>query len=135
MAQLGAAARYMEHEVMSRSKEWLVPLMFEHLLLNLRRAAKQMESGDVAGRATSMSRASSILFELLGSLDQEHGGAVAAQLASLYTFLATQLLDVGRRNDQMGLQRIIGIVAELHEGFRLAAEQVAPRGGAAAARP
>lgn len=131
----GAAARYLEHEVMSRSNEWLVPLMFEHLLLNLRRAAKCMEQADVAGRATHLGKASSILFELLGTLDQERGGAVAAQLASLYGFLASELMDVGRNNDSHKLQRIIGIVVELHDGFRQAAESVAPRSSAPVGDP
>lgn len=133
MVSAGAAARYLEHEVMSRSTEWLVPLMFEHLLLNLRRAEKCMEQGDVAGRATHFGKASSILFELMGSLDRERGGAVAGQLGSLYGFLTTELIDVGRSNDSRRLQRIIGIVSELHDGFRQAAESVSPRGGTPAA--
>lgn len=132
MAHSGAAARYLEHEVMSRSNEWLVPLMFEHLLLNLRRAAKQMESDDVAGRSTHLGKASAILFELLGTLDKERGGAVAAQLGSLYGFLASELMDIGRSGDRERLQRVIGIVSDLHDGFRQAAEQVAPRGAAPA---
>ncbi|HLV27047.1 MAG TPA: flagellar export chaperone FliS [Gemmatimonadales bacterium] len=123
------AARYLEHDVMSRSNEWLVPLMFEHLLLNLRRAAKCMEQADVGGRATHLGKASAILFELMGSLDRERGGAVAGQLGSLYGFLASELMDVGRSNDSQRLQRIIGMVAELHDGFRQAAESVASRGG------
>lgn len=131
MAQSGIATRYLEHEVMSRSNEWLVPLMFEHLLLNLRRAAKQMETGDAAGRSAHLSKASAILFELLGTLDREAGGAVAEQLASLYGFLATELMDVSRTDDRQRLQRIIGIVAELHDGFRQAAEHIAPRSGQA----
>lgn len=130
MAQSGIAARYLEHEVMSRSSEWLVPLMFEHLLLNLRRAAKQMELANVAGQSEHLGKASAILFELMGTLDREQGGAVASQLASLYGFLAAELMDVGRTADAHKLQRIIGIVSELHDGFRQAAEQVAPRGGA-----
>lgn len=117
---------------MSRSPEWLVPLVFEHLLLNLRRAAKQMETGDVAGRAASVSKASSILLELLATLDHERGGAIADQLASLYSFLSGELLDISRRGDRARLQRVIAIVAELHEAFRGAAEQVAPRGAAMA---
>lgn len=128
MAQSGFATRYLEHDVMSRSNEWLVPLMFEHLLLNLRRAAKEMERGDVAGRSTHLSKASAILFELMGTLDREQGGAVALQLASLYGFLASELMDVSRTDDTQRLQRIVGIVSELHDGFRQAAEQVAPRG-------
>ena len=34
------AGRSFEQDVMSRSREWLVPLLCEHLLANLRRASE-----------------------------------------------------------------------------------------------
>lgn len=133
MAYQGMASRYLENDVLSRSPEWLVPLIYEHLLQNLRRAAKQIEAGDTAGRAASLSKASGLLFELIGTLDAERGGQIATQLSALYGFLTSELIDIGRRNDARRLVRVIGIVSELHDAFRQAAEQVAPRGGAARA--
>lgn len=133
MAYQGMAARYLENDVLSRSPEWLVPLIYEHLLQNLRRAAKQIEARDTSGRAASLGKASTLLFELMGTLDAERGGPIADQLSALYGFLTTELIDIGRRNDARRLERVIGIVSELHEAFRQAAEQVAPRGGTARA--
>lgn len=126
-------SRYLENDVLSRSPEWLVPLLYEHLLTSLRRAGVQMENGDVEGRAESLSKANQIVLELAGSLDREKGGEVAQHLSSLYAYFALEILNLGHTRDVVHLRRLIDLVAELHEAWTQAAEQVAPRGRAAAA--
>ena len=120
-------SQYLEAEILSRPKEWLVPLIYEHLISALTRARVQIEKGDLEGKATSLQKASDIVFELLIALDRERGGELAAQLASVYNFLAAEILTVGRTMDTAYLQRLTGIVTELHEAWVQAAEQVAPR--------
>lgn len=122
-------ARYLENDVLSRSPEWLVPLLYEHLLTRLRRAGVQLESGDVEGRAESLSRANAIVLELAATLDREKGGELAEHLSSLYAYFALEIMNLGRTQDILHLRRLTDLVAELHEAWTLAAEQVAPRGG------
>ena len=74
--------RYLETQVVSSSPEQLVPLMYQHLLVNLKKAGDQIESGDQEGKAQSLQKASAIVFELLASLDLEQGGDIAMRLAS-----------------------------------------------------
>lgn len=119
--------RYLENEVLSRSPEWLVPLLYEHLLSSLHRAEVQIGAKDLEGKATSLSRATSIVLELNASLDREKGGDLAGQLASLYSYFALEIMNVGRSMDVKVLQRLISLVSELHEAWVAAAEQVAPR--------
>lgn len=121
------SARYLENEVMSRPREWLVPLLYEHVVTNLRRAQVHIETGDLEGKANALSRASAILLELAGTLDMEHGGDIAARLASLYTFYLAEIQGIGRSLDTVRLDKLIGMIAELHEAWVQAAEQVAPR--------
>jgi flagellar secretion chaperone FliS len=121
-------SQYLEADILSRPKEWLVPLVYEHLISSMTRARVQMESGDLEGKAKSLQKASDIVFELLIALDRERGGELAGQLASVYTFLAGEIVTVGRTMDTAYLARLTAIVSELHEAWVQAAEQVAPRG-------
>ena len=124
---------YLEADILSRPREWLVPLLYEHLLSSLRRAAVQIEASDHEGRAQSLDKASAIVLELSSSLDREKGGEVARQMSALYSFFVTEILQIGLTRDLDRLRKLVEIVAELTDAWIQAAEQVAPRG--AAARP
>src|SRR5690606_26793395 len=116
--------------VMSSSREELVVLLYRHLLANLRRAAKEIAARDIEGKAESLSKAADIVFELLGSLDFEAGGEFASRLASLYEFYLHEIREVGRTLDVDRLEKLIALVAELHEGWSQAAKQVRKAGSA-----
>lgn len=127
MSYGNATSRYLEADVLSRQPEWLVPLMYEHLLLNLRRASRQIELGDQEGKASSLDKASAIVMELIGSLDFERGGEVAKQLSALYLYFSTEMIGARQQVDTARLQRLIDMISELHEAWSQAAESVAPR--------
>jgi flagellar secretion chaperone FliS len=128
MSYAARSTQYLEADVMSRSPEWLVPLLYEHLLSSLRRAGAQIESGDIEGKAASLDRATAIVMELLGSLDTEKGGEIAERLGSLYGFFAGEILTASRTLDVARLDRLIAMITELHASWVAAAESVAPRG-------
>lgn len=119
-------SRYLENDVVSRPREWLVPLLYEHLLAQLRRAATQIEQRDYEGKAASLERASDILIELMGALDHERGGELADRLAALYAYFATEIIVVGRSLDSGRLGRTVAMVATLHESWVIAARAQAP---------
>src|SRR5690606_9612141 len=120
-------SRYLENDVLSRSPEWLVTLVYEALLTNLRRAAVQIETGDIEGKATSLTRAGALVGELHSSLDHEKGGEIASRLSSLYTYFALEIMNIGRSLDTVALARLIAMLEELRGAWTQAAEQVAPR--------
>lgn len=130
MAYQQQITRYLEADLSTRSKEWLVPLLYEHLVKHLRRMEIGIANGDPALAAQSATKASDILYELLGSLRIEVAPDLAKPLASLYTFFIAELLRIGRARDVKSLKRIIGMCADLQDAWTKAAEQVAPRGGA-----
>lgn len=133
MSYAGQTARYLENEVLTRSPEWLVPLLYEHLLVNLRRAALHGEVGDREARADCLDRASSILGELLVSLDRDGGSEFADRLSGLYAYFAIELLELHRSDDAERLGKLIELITELHEAWVAAAEELAPRGTTGAA--
>ena len=62
---------YRATEVLSLSKEDLILVLYEHLMINLKRGSQQIRAKDIEGKSQSLTRASSIVYELLASLDFE----------------------------------------------------------------
>lgn len=111
------AAQYQEVAVRSASPAQLVVMVYDHLLLNLRRARLAAEQGNVELRLASLDRARAALGELLSGLDLERGGEMAGQLNGLYAFFLGELVDVGLRPNVARLDRVIAMVADLRESF------------------
>lgn len=119
--------RYLVADIGTRSKEWLVPLLFEHLVKHLRRMELALDRQDAVQQATAAAKASDILYELLGTLDIDAAPQIAKPLASLYSFLIAELLRIGRGKDTRSLKKVITICVDLQDAWTKAAEQVAPR--------
>ena len=134
MTYASQTSRYLENEIMSRRPEWLVPLLYEHLLSSLERAIVQITALDHDGKSKSLDRAASIVAELHASLDLEKGGEIATQLASLYAFFTVEILNAGRTLDVQLLRRLASMVSELHGAWVQAAEQISPRHAGAGER-
>ncbi len=118
---------YQTTSVLSSSREQLVPVLYEHLLVSIRRASKQIESGDIQGKAQSVEKASAILYELLGSLDYDADQELASRLASLYTYFLKELNEASWSLSARRLDPLIEMVGSLHESWveaaRLVSEQ------------
>ena len=134
MSYANPSAQYLEAEILNRPKEWLVPLLYEHLLSRLRRADVQLEMGDITGKAESLSKANEIILELATALDRERGGEIADYLGSLYAFFAGEIIEVGRTLDRKRLGTLIPLISGLHDAWLAAAEEIAPRGRTGGAR-
>lgn len=111
------AAQYREVEVLTASPAQLVVILYDHLLVNLRRAHIAMEAGNVEMRSTLLGKARLVLSELLSTLDREQGGEIADHLSGLYAFLFNELVDLGSRPDTARLERVTGMVGELRDAF------------------
>ncbi|NNF27600.1 MAG: flagellar export chaperone FliS [Gemmatimonadetes bacterium] len=110
-------SRYLETQVVSSSPEQLIPLLYQHLLVNLKKADEQIRANDIEGKAESLQKASAIVFELLSSLDMEKGGEIAARLASLYSYFTRRISEVGRTLDVTIIQELVELVGSLHESW------------------
>ncbi|HSW28474.1 MAG TPA: flagellar export chaperone FliS [Longimicrobiales bacterium] len=115
---------YLDNEVLSASPERLVPLTYEGILRHLKRAGMQIGAGDIEGKSQSLQKALDLVYGLMGSLDFEAGGELAGRLDRLYGFFAAEILAVGRSLDRARLERLVGLIARLHEAWDEAARQV-----------
>lgn len=112
---------YRQTQILSSSRERLVPTLYEHLLVRLKRGAHQIRERDVDGKFKTLTQAQDILTELLSSLDFEAGGELAGRLASLYAYWMREVLQAGRDLDAPRLEQVARMVESLHEAWEEAA--------------
>lgn len=124
MTYVGKGAAYTETRVLSSSPKQLVPLLYEHLLVNLKRASSQIRAGEIEAKCESTERASAILYELMGTLDFDTEGDLASRLASLYTFFLKEIAEASRKLDAERLSPLIEMVASLHGSWAEAVKTV-----------
>lgn len=111
------ASRYRESEVLSASPAQLVVIVYEHLLVNLRRSALLVAPKDALARSEALERSRAALTELLITLDHKQGGEIAARLSSIYVYMLGELSVLGVKPDAERLSAIIALASELHEAF------------------
>ena len=111
------AEAYRNAAIVGSTPEQLIPVMYEHLLVSLKQAAKQIQSGDLEGKARSVTRAREIVHELLAALDMEAGGELSSRLASLYMFFSREIAGASRELDAQRLEPVTEMVASLHDSW------------------
>jgi flagellar secretion chaperone FliS len=111
------ASRYRETEVLTATPGQLVVLLYDHLLVSLRRASVAMAGQDLELQGECLDKSRNVLTELLVTLDREKGGEVASNLAALYSFLLGELVQVGVRPDIARLDRVTRMISELRDAF------------------
>lgn len=120
-------AAYMDASVATASPARLLVMLYERLVLDVRKALEAQRRGDHAEAHTQLLHAQDIVLELRASLDVEawEGGP---GLASIYDFLHLQLIRANIRRDAETTQGCLGLVEDLCATWReaaLAAAQVA----------
>ena len=112
-----APSTYRDHELLSASPGQLVVITYDALLASLTRARVGCAMNSAEVTLPAIDRARALLGELLGSLDRDHGGALAMRLASIYAFLLGELQGMGAHPDVARLERHLCMVQELRDAF------------------
>lgn len=120
----GSPSRYREMEVLALSPARRVVLLYAQLQVALTQARTFLVSGEIEARTEALLRAESFVFELAASLDRAQGGELAERLATLYGWMLTQLTALHHSRDLATLDALRHTVAELHEAWEGAAQQV-----------
>src|SRR5471030_825241 len=88
----------------------VVPALYDQLSQSLRRADSANVEGDVTSVKRELHSASTLVFELLATLNFRQGGELTPRLAALYGYFASEILSMGRSADNESLQRLIEMV-------------------------
>jgi flagellar secretion chaperone FliS len=111
------AARYRDAELLTATPGQLVVLLYDKMLLTLRRARVACETRHIEERCELLLKAADMITELRVTLDHEHGGAISTQLDALYAFMLRELYDANRRQDAAKIDVVLRIAGELRDAF------------------
>jgi flagellar secretion chaperone FliS len=104
---------YINNGVVGSSPVQLVVAMYEKAIACTQQARSCLESGDVWGRAKAISRAVSILTELIASLDPEVGGELGPNLDRLYHYMQRRLQEAHIKKSAEPLTEVEGLLKNL----------------------
>ncbi|EYU17213.1 flagellar protein FliS [Photorhabdus luminescens subsp. luminescens] len=108
-----------ESEIMNASPYQLIQILFNGALSALRRAIILMEQGNIAEKGAAISKAINIIDNgLKQGLDNEKGGELAHNLASLYDYMTQRLLHANLRNDEPAITEVIKLLTEISDAWR-----------------
>ncbi len=110
-------ARYREMEIKTATPEMVIVKLYEGALRFIRNAKSHQEAGEIAGRATSISKALAIVNELQHSLNLEKGGDIAQNLDSLYFYVTDCLLEANVRGTGQPLDAASMVLSTLNEAW------------------
>jgi flagellar protein FliS len=108
---------YLESRVLSAQPAELVEMLYQIAIQSLKKAIGYLKSGDALARAGEISRAQEAVNELMTALDHSVGASFTQTLASLYAYVQTQILKGHAGPSEEALQRAIGILNTLQEGW------------------
>ena len=114
---------YRRTEAQSASPMQLVVMLYDGALRFLSEARAAQTTGDLPRRAHALRRVTAIVAECHSTLDLERGGAVAADLDRLYSYISTRLLDVTVHRDATALEEVHKLMTTLRQAWAEAAAQ------------
>jgi flagellar protein FliS len=120
-----AEQKYLETAIATASKEDLIIRVFDVLVMAAQQAYDKLlyERNDIEGIHRALLRAQRACAVLMGSLDMEIGGEVAANLLRVYEFWHHQLVTANMRKDIECVERVLGYAKEYRETWMQAVAQ------------
>jgi flagellar protein FliS len=114
---MDARTSYREATVRGASPVRLVLCLYEQAIEDLRCAVLALEKGDIESRTRAINHALSVIAQLQGSLDMQHGGEVARNLDRFYGVVRTGLVEAQTRQSARMLEQQISQLATVHEAW------------------
>jgi flagellar protein FliS len=111
------ASKAYQDELFEADPGRMVVMLYDETLEALRTAIDAIERGDIEERFNATTVATEVLVALFQCLDMEKGGAIAGNLASLYTFILKDLLWVNVNNDPEPARQAIRLLTPLRDAW------------------
>lgn len=125
---MDAYAQYRQQAAATATPAQLVLMLYDGALSEVARAtwALAAEPVDIADAHDCLGRAQAIVAHLALTLDHEQGGAVAGNLAALYTFCTERLIDANLRKSADGLDVVTDTLTGLRDAWEAACVNAQP---------
>lgn len=95
----------------------IIVLLYDGAINSLASAKGKMQEMKLAEKGQLISKAISIVEGLRSVLDFEKGGDIARNLNDLYDYMKRRLAAANLKNDQGGLDEVMGLLATLREAW------------------
>jgi flagellar protein FliS len=132
MSTASLRARYLGDTVTTASPQQLLVMLYDRLALDLERAQAALVAGNREAAGEQLNHAQEIVLELRSSLqvDAWEGGP---RLASLYSWLLTELVQANVKADRNRVASCLLVVEPLRDAWRQAAASLATTSATASA--
>jgi flagellar protein FliS len=114
---------YKNASVNTASPGKLLIMLYDGLIRFLEQAKEAITAGQVETAHNKLIRCQDIVLELRSTLDHEKAPELCDNLAALYTFMYSKLVDANRTKDISHLSEIAPMIKELRDAFALAERQ------------
>ncbi len=91
----------------------IVPELYSALEAALRVIDSAIVWRDADGKSQALEAAMAIVFDLIASVDLEHGGELAPRLAALYGYFSSELLFIARFDGREQLRALLDMLSVL----------------------
>ncbi|MCC6544061.1 MAG: flagellar export chaperone FliS [Nitrospirae bacterium] len=109
---------YRKAEVNTSDSVKVISLMYDGAINFIKVARKRIELGDIAGKGLYIGKASSVVGELLSSINMEAGGEIAKNLSRLYDFVLDRLITANMKNDEKALDDAVKVLEVLRSAWK-----------------
>jgi len=118
--------RYLEAEVLNAEPLKLVVMLYRAAIEAVAAARRHVRQGNIRERSGSITRAMEIVNELALSLNHAAGGVISRNLAELYAYVQTRLIEANTQQTEPPLAEVETLLSTLLEAWCSAAPNTAP---------
>jgi flagellar secretion chaperone FliS len=109
---------YAQSSLLEASPLQLIIALYDGAISATEQAKASLISGEDMVRSRSITKAVSILSELMCSLDHEKGGEISANLKRLYSYMQQRLLLAHATKAAEPMNEVVGLLSSLLESWR-----------------
>ena len=104
---------YKKASVNTLDQNKLIIMLYDGAIKNANFAVQYMNSGEIEKVHNSLIKTKNIVTELLATLNMEHGGEIAKNLKSLYSYMFSQLIEANMEKKTQPIVVVIELLKEL----------------------
>jgi len=119
---------YRRNRIMTATPGELVVMLYDGMLTRAQQAKKHFEKENWADAGLCLGKAHDILFELMGCLDRNHNPELCDNLANLYSYCSTILLEAMAVRDTEKLDEFHRLLKPLRDAWDQAERQLKSEG-------
>jgi flagellar protein FliS len=118
-----AYQNYLDEEVMAANPLQLVRLLYRGALDSIAAARRHLRLGEIRARSSAINKTMAIVIELSRSLDRQVSGELGCNLAELYAYVQTLLVEGNVRQFDAPLAEAEALLSTLLEAWEYCAKK------------